>query len=201
MLWVWSHWLLGSNYKWKQQIVYRILCLSVFIVLDKLLWKFMFGDCFDKNDLSFHLFLHLSNWNGICNFSNESSTIGREIVTRFEISNFKNKGIFYTDSNGREIIRRSRDVRENFQFDPSDEQITSNYYPVTSKIIIRDNDKNLEVAILNDRSQGGTSLLDGKIELMVSKKKAILLVTTHRCILIENQQIHKVPAFICDIQK
>lgn len=47
------------------------------------------------------------------------------------------------------------------------EQIAGNYYPITSKILIRDPNQNLEVAVLTDRAQGGSSLRDGEIELMV----------------------------------
>lgn len=101
-------------------------------------------------------------------FSNATSLTGKEIVIRFEVSDLKNKGIFYTDSNGREMILRTKNSRFDYPFDVTDESISSNYYPVTSKILIKDEQKNLEVAVLNDRSQGGTSLTDGIIEIMVS---------------------------------
>lgn len=52
--------------------------------------------------------------------------------------------------------------------DSAVEPVTSNYYPVTSKIVIKDESKDLQLAILNDRSQGGSSLWGGEIELMVS---------------------------------
>lgn len=110
--------------------------------------------------MCFSIFLNI-----VCRtFRNDTTLIGKEIVTRFEVSNFQNEGIFYTDSNGKEMIRRSLHSKDK----TLDEPVSSNYYPVTSKILIRDEKKNLEVAILNDRCQGGTSLLDGKIELMVS---------------------------------
>jgi hypothetical protein len=46
------------------------------------------------------------------------------------------------------------------------EPVSANYYPVTSRITLRDGDK--EFSILTDRAQGGTSLHDGEVELMVS---------------------------------
>lgn len=46
------------------------------------------------------------------------------------------------------------------------EPVAGNYYPVNSRIYIKDN--NYQMTVLNDRSQGGTSLVDGQIELMVS---------------------------------
>jgi lysosomal alpha-mannosidase len=52
------------------------------------------------------------------------------------------------------------------------EPVAANYYPVNSRIYIKDS--NLQMTILNDRSQGGASLLDGQLELMVS---ALILQT------------------------
>jgi lysosomal alpha-mannosidase len=45
------------------------------------------------------------------------------------------------------------------------EPVAANYYPVNSRIFVKD--KNLQMTVLNDRSQGGASLIDGQIELMV----------------------------------
>lgn len=45
------------------------------------------------------------------------------------------------------------------------EPIAGNYYPVNSRIYIRDSENQLTV--LTDRSHGGSSLNDGEIELMV----------------------------------
>lgn len=49
------------------------------------------------------------------------------------------------------------------------EPISGNYYPITSKIVVVDQQQDLEVAVLTDRAQGGSSLDDGQIELMVGK--------------------------------
>jgi hypothetical protein len=46
------------------------------------------------------------------------------------------------------------------------EPIAGNYYPVNARIFIRDSQTQL--TILTDRSQGGASLANGQIELMVS---------------------------------
>jgi lysosomal alpha-mannosidase len=95
---------------------------------------------------------------------------GKEIITRFTVDKFFNKGVFYTDSNGREQIKRVLNTRSDYSYDVKDEPISSNYYPVTSRIVIKDDARNLEVAVLNDRAQGGTSLSDGVIELMVHRR-------------------------------
>lgn len=92
--------------------------------------------------------------------------VGREIIMRFE-TDIASDGIFYTDSNGREMLRRQRDHRDTWNLTLL-ENVSGNYYPVTAKIAIEDDARRF--AILTDRAQGGSSLADGSIELMVNVK-------------------------------
>jgi len=89
--------------------------------------------------------------------------IGKEVITRF-LTDITSNGTFYTDSNGREMIKRIRDYRETWNL-RLDEKIAGNYYPVTTKIAIED--AKLRMAVLTDRAQGGSSIFDGSLELMV----------------------------------
>lgn len=66
-------------------------------------------------------------------------------------------------------MKRTLNDRVDYQYNSSVEPVSSNYYPVSSKITIHDEVKNLRVTVLNDRSQGGSSLNNGEIELMVSE--------------------------------
>lgn len=93
--------------------------------------------------------------------------IGKEIISRFE-TDIKSNGVFYTDSNGRELLKRQRDHRETWDLELL-EKISGNYYPITAKIAIEDEETRL--AVLTDRSQGGGSLTDGAVELMVCFKR------------------------------
>lgn len=95
--------------------------------------------------------------------------VGREIITRFD-TDIKSKGVFFTDSNGREMLKRQRDRRSTWDLKLS-EKVSGNYYPVTSQIAIEDEQK--KMAILTDRAQGGSSLTDGSIELMVRQRQRI----------------------------
>nr|XP_008200004.1 PREDICTED: lysosomal alpha-mannosidase [Tribolium castaneum] len=96
-----------------------------------------------------------------------SDNVGKEVVTKFTTP-LKNNGEFYTDSNGREFIKRTRNHRPDYDY--SDEQpVSGNYYPVNNRIAIRDDDQKIELAIITDRSQGGSSLNDGEVELMVHR--------------------------------
>lgn len=91
--------------------------------------------------------------------------IGKEIVSRFT-TDVNNNGVFYTDSNGREMIRRKRDARGTWNLEVN-EPISGNYYPINARIVIEEGFKRL--AILTDRSQGGSSMIDGSLEIMVSE--------------------------------
>mmetsp|Transcript_35433 Transcript_35433/g.82180 ORF Transcript_35433/g.82180 Transcript_35433/m.82180 type:complete len:513 (-) Transcript_35433:227-1765(-) len=91
---------------------------------------------------------------------------GTEVVTRY-ISKISSNATFYTDSNGRDFIQRKLNYRPTWnltQFQP----VSGNYYPVNAAIFLEDFKSSLSV--LTDRSQGGTSLKDGVIELMVQRR-------------------------------
>lgn len=89
--------------------------------------------------------------------------LGKEVVSRFS-TDIDSKGEFFTDSNGREMLRRIRNQRPTWNATIA-EPIAGNYYPVTTKISVEDDE--LRLSILNDRAQGGSSLVDGAVDLMV----------------------------------
>jgi hypothetical protein len=93
------------------------------------------------------------------------SSIGKEVITRFHIPFYQNNQTFYTDSNGREMLKRVLNYRPSFSLKDNLENVSGNYYPITSRITLTDN--RTRFSVLNDRSQGGTSLQNGQIELMV----------------------------------
>lgn len=94
-----------------------------------------------------------------------SDKIGKEVISRFRIPFYKNNQTFYTDSNGREMLKRILNYRPSFTLRENVENVTGNYYPITSRISLTD--QQTRFSVLNDRSQGGSSLQDGEIELMV----------------------------------
>jgi len=95
-----------------------------------------------------------------------SNGIGKEVVTRF-VSSIENDGVFFTDSNGREFLKRKRSQRNTWTLEEF-EPIAGNYYPVNAAIYIEDT--KAFMGILTDRSQGGASLKDGSVELMVHRR-------------------------------
>ncbi|XP_011151265.1 lysosomal alpha-mannosidase isoform X1 [Harpegnathos saltator] len=94
--------------------------------------------------------------------------IGKEIITKYT-SNLKTDGVFYTDSNGREMLKRVRNYRPTWDLELH-EPVSGNYYPVTSKIAIKDEEKQLKLNVLTDRAQGGSSMDDGAVELMIHRR-------------------------------
>ncbi|KAK7113102.1 lysosomal alpha-mannosidase-like [Littorina saxatilis] len=93
---------------------------------------------------------------------------GKEVVSVFKTS-LGNKKTFYTDSNGREVLKRQLNYRETWPFNNT-EPIAGNYFPVNSRIFIRDEAKQVQFTVLTDRSEGGTSLREGEVELMVHRR-------------------------------
>ncbi|XP_050428078.1 lysosomal alpha-mannosidase-like [Adelges cooleyi] len=94
--------------------------------------------------------------------------IGKEVVSRFKIPQYHNDNTFYTDSNGREMLKRVLNYRSSFDLKENVENISGNYYPINSQIMLTDG--RTQLAVLNDRAQGGSSLDDGELELMVHRR-------------------------------
>lgn len=89
---------------------------------------------------------------------------------------FDPNGQFYTDSNGLEMQKRVVDHRnfdaqiKNFSLESP---VPRNYYPVASAISMRDlNGSNVQVTVMNDRTQGGTADVHTKamMELMQHRR-------------------------------
>jgi hypothetical protein len=91
---------------------------------------------------------------------------GKEIVMRLSTP-IKNEDTFFTDSNAREFIMRRRNYRPSWVLDVF-EPVAGNYYPVNAAIYVEDEKASL--AVLVDRSQGGASLAEGSLELMVQRR-------------------------------
>ncbi|KAI4350435.1 hypothetical protein L6164_004891 [Bauhinia variegata] len=92
--------------------------------------------------------------------------IGKEIITQITTTMNTNK-TFYTDSNGRDFIKRVRDFRADWDLQVT-QPVAGNYYPVNLGLYLQDT--KMELSVLVDRSVGGSSLVDGQIELMLHRR-------------------------------
>ncbi|UJR17842.1 hypothetical protein I4U23_004741 [Adineta vaga] len=80
-----------------------------------------------------------------------ADNLGKEIIMRYN-TDIKSNERFYTDANGREVLERKRDYRPSYN------------YTIYESV---NNERQLK--ILTDRSQGGSSIHDGSIELMIHR--------------------------------
>ncbi|VAI39198.1 unnamed protein product [Triticum turgidum subsp. durum] len=91
---------------------------------------------------------------------------GKELSTEIITSMATNK-TFYTDSSGRDFIKRVRDYRSEWKIQVN-QPVAGNYYPINLGIYVEDGSK--ELSILVDRSVGGSSIKDGQIEIMLHRR-------------------------------
>eukprot|EP00731_Ephydatia_muelleri_P005571 Em0002g1747a len=104
-----------------------------------------------------------------------SDGLGKEVISRFSTDLASNQ-IFFTDANGREMQTRIRNYRPTWTLNVT-EPVAGNYYPVNSRIYIQEPSSSRQFTVLTDRTQGGSSLSDGQVELMV-----------HRCLLYDDSR-------------
>jgi hypothetical protein len=69
--------------------------------------------------------------------------VGKEIIIRYN-TDINSGEKYYTDANGREVLERIRDHRPTWHY-VVDEPISGNYYPINSRIWIRDQDRQLTI--------------------------------------------------------
>eukprot|EP01059_Diplonema_ambulator_P008478 TRINITY_DN18114_c0_g1_i1.p1 TRINITY_DN18114_c0_g1~~TRINITY_DN18114_c0_g1_i1.p1 ORF type:complete len:1107 (+),score=202.08 TRINITY_DN18114_c0_g1_i1:107-3322(+) len=93
---------------------------------------------------------------------------GKEVVVQYQTSLQTDK-TFYTDANGKEMVKRVRNARgPSYPPFVVTEPVAGNYYPVNSMVAVDDGE--VEFAVVTDVSQGGGSIYDGEIELMVHRR-------------------------------
>ena len=99
---------------------------------------------------------------------NGPSPRGKEVVTRYASDLATNKS-WATDSNVRDMMPRVRDFRATWPYQVY-EPIAGNYVPVNSRIITSDAATGVTLSVTTDRTQGGSSMVDGSLELMVHRR-------------------------------
>lgn len=97
-----------------------------------------------------------------------SSKWGKEVIIRYN-TDIKSDGVFYTDSNGREMVKREFNKRpSSYPELVVTEPVAGNYYPINAMASIDDGE--MEFAVLTDVTQGGASLKSGSVEMMVHRR-------------------------------
>ncbi|XP_069356925.1 lysosomal alpha-mannosidase-like [Maniola hyperantus] len=93
--------------------------------------------------------------------------LGKEVVSIFK-TNISNNGVFYTDSNSRQMMKRTCWNESTSQ--QQKKRLPACFYPVTSRICVQSHNSSVELCVLTDRAQGGTSYNEGEIELMIHRR-------------------------------
>lgn len=88
--------------------------------------------------------------------------IGKEIIIRYD-TDIATASKYYTDANGREVLERTRDYRPTWNYTVF-ENVSGNYYPINSRIWIKDQER--QFTVLTGMSRRWT-------------EKVILLSSTH----------------------
>ncbi|KAG0549849.1 hypothetical protein BDA96_01G289800 [Sorghum bicolor] len=94
--------------------------------------------------------------------------VGKEIITRLTTDMVTNS-TFYTDSNGRDFLKRVRNYREDWDLEVT-EPVAGNYYPVNLGTYVADG--KYELSVLVDRAVGASSIQDGQLEIMLHRSAA-----------------------------
>eukprot|EP00744_Colponema_vietnamica_P015300 GILI01021452.1.p1 GENE.GILI01021452.1~~GILI01021452.1.p1 ORF type:complete len:473 (-),score=157.22 GILI01021452.1:180-1523(-) len=102
-----------------------------------------------------------------------SSGIGKEVIVRFDTS-IQNQGVFFTDSNGLDMLRREVNRRPSWNLTVT-EEVAGNYYPLNSALYLQD--ESCRLTVLVDRAEGGGSVSEGSFEVMLNRR---LVVDDHR---------------------
>lgn len=92
--------------------------------------------------------------------------IGKEVITRLT-ANMVTNSTFYTDSNGRDFLKRVRNYREDWDLQVT-QPVAGNYYPVNLGMYVQDG--KYELSVLVDHAVGASSIQDGQIEIMLHRR-------------------------------
>ncbi|CDW74355.1 glycosyl hydrolases family 38 protein [Stylonychia lemnae] len=111
----------------------------------------------------------VSEWDVVLYGLPDKDSQGLEVTVNFKSMDIDNQNTFYTDSNGLEMQKRILNYRPTWNITAA-MKVSSNYYPINSAISIVDEKQKLQMTVMNDRSQGGSVLQKGRIELMQNRR-------------------------------
>jgi hypothetical protein len=96
--------------------------------------------------------------------------LGKEVVSRFSSANFGDSGgAWLSDANGRDSLPRRRDHRASFNYTVF-EPVAGNFVPVNLFTALASPGAGLQLSVVTDRTQAGSSMADGSLELMVHRR-------------------------------
>lgn len=96
--------------------------------------------------------------------------LGKEVITRYTSADLGDSaGAWVSDSNGRDALLRRRNARQSFNYTVY-EPVAGNFVPVNLFTALSSPGKGLQLSVVTDRTQAGSSMADGSLELMVHRR-------------------------------
>ncbi|XP_039820492.1 alpha-mannosidase-like isoform X4 [Panicum virgatum] len=96
----------------------------------------------------------------------DGDNVGKEVITQLT-TNMVTNSTFYTDSNGRDFLKRVRNYREDWDLQVN-QPVAGNYYPINLGVYVAD--EKYELSVLVDRAVGASSIQDGQLEIMLHRR-------------------------------
>ena len=96
---------------------------------------------------------------------------GKEVIHRLS-TDLASRDTWYTDSNGRDMVQRKLNHRDSWKLNVT-QPVSGNYAPINAAIQLREEQHEQHprvFTLVNDRSQGGASLAEGAVEVMVHRR-------------------------------
>eukprot|EP01119_Soliformovum_irregulare_P008936 TRINITY_DN2201_c3_g1_i1.p1 TRINITY_DN2201_c3_g1~~TRINITY_DN2201_c3_g1_i1.p1 ORF type:complete len:965 (+),score=294.76 TRINITY_DN2201_c3_g1_i1:158-3052(+) len=97
-----------------------------------------------------------------------SDGFGKEVIRRYS-TDLNTEKTWYTDANGLEMQQRVLNYRPTWDLKCTIPN-SCDYYPITSSAFIKDNSRDVQLALANDRSVGCSSLGNGQLEIMLHRR-------------------------------
>lgn len=93
---------------------------------------------------------------------------GKEVITDY-LTGLNNNREIFTDANSRQMMHRRYNYRPSWNF-RNTENVAGNYYPITSQAFIKDVSRDVQFTVFVDRAEGGGSIKNGSIEIMLHRR-------------------------------
>lgn len=94
--------------------------------------------------------------------------VGKEVVLDLQ-TDLRTGQTLFSDSNGREFLPRHLNQRPTWDLEVF-EPVAGNYYPASVAAFVVDSQRQMQLSVLADRSQGVASLRDGQMEVMIHRR-------------------------------
>ncbi len=101
-----------------------------------------------------------------------NDNVGKEIIMRYD-TDIQSQSKYYTDANGREVLERIRDYRPTWNYSVN-EPVSGNYYPINSRIWIKDQNRQLTVLTGKNLLEISKYIVSSFIALQIVRKVVVV---------------------------